>query len=157
VKQYFAKIKLAEEGPAKPPMSLNKQATGRFIKQALAGNDRYDTERAEREAREKLLAARKSKAIDSYRPSKASTPVQDSASSEPNEGSEDDEVDGEDEDMVDAPAEQPLAAKKRKRKNKKKEDKMNGDLVEKPATTFKKLKRQKAVLREEDLELVKPG
>jgi exosome complex protein LRP1 len=155
VKQYFAKIKLAEEGPAKPPMSLNKQAAGRFIKQALAVNDRYDTERAEREAREKLLAARKSKTIDSYRASKAPAPVQDSASSKQNEGSEDDEVDGEDEDMVDAPAEQPRAAKKRK--NKKKEDKMNGDRVEKPATTFKQLKRQKAVLREEDLELVKPG
>jgi exosome complex protein LRP1 len=61
VKQYFEKIKVAEAGPTKPRenISLNKQAAGRIIKHALAGNDKYDLERAEREAREKLLARRK--------------------------------------------------------------------------------------------------
>jgi exosome complex protein LRP1 len=61
VKQYFEKIKVAEAGPTKPRenISLNKQAAGRIIKHALAGNDKYDLERAEREAREKLVARRK--------------------------------------------------------------------------------------------------
>lgn len=37
VKQYFEKIKVAEDGPAKPRenMSLNKDAAGRFISHAL--------------------------------------------------------------------------------------------------------------------------
>ena len=40
-------------------MSLNKQAAGRFIRHGLAGNERYDLERSQREAREKISAKRK--------------------------------------------------------------------------------------------------
>ncbi|KIV88193.1 hypothetical protein PV10_09112 [Exophiala mesophila] len=67
VKQYFEKIKQAEAAPSKsqPTLVLDKDAAGRFIKHALAGNDRYDLERREREAREKLLAKRRLKHLDS--------------------------------------------------------------------------------------------
>jgi len=46
VKQYFEKIKEAEEGPAKrrENLSLNKQAAGRFIKQALVGHHAFSIE-----------------------------------------------------------------------------------------------------------------
>lgn len=58
VKQYFAKIKLAEEGPPQRPdnRSLNTSAANRFIKHGLAGNEQYDKERAERQAKEKAGA-----------------------------------------------------------------------------------------------------
>ncbi|KIX01956.1 uncharacterized protein Z518_07895 [Rhinocladiella mackenziei CBS 650.93] len=70
VKQYFAKIdkvKPSEPGQPKAPPSftLSKEATGRFIKHALAGNDKFDLERAEREARERFLANRKLKDLES--------------------------------------------------------------------------------------------
>jgi exosome complex protein LRP1 len=98
-------------------MSLNKQATGRFIKQALAGNDRYDTERAEREARERLLAARKSRTIRSTAPEPVSQ-IETSASSEQNEEVEDGEVEEEDSEMVDTPFEQPSNGKRKSKKEK---------------------------------------
>ncbi|PGH26713.1 hypothetical protein AJ80_01659 [Polytolypa hystricis UAMH7299] len=56
VKQYMEKIKALETGPEKRTMTLDKQAAGRFIKHGLAGNDKYDLERAEREAKEKAMA-----------------------------------------------------------------------------------------------------
>jgi hypothetical protein len=41
VKQYFEKIKIAEEGPTKPRenLTLNKEAAGRVIKHALVRPD----------------------------------------------------------------------------------------------------------------------
>ncbi|PGH09523.1 exosome complex protein LRP1 [Blastomyces parvus] len=56
VKQYFAKIKAVETGPEQRTMTVDKEAAGRFIKHGLAGNDKYDLERAEREAKEKAMA-----------------------------------------------------------------------------------------------------
>ncbi|EAS35076.1 exosome complex protein LRP1 [Coccidioides immitis RS] len=56
VKQYFAKIKNLETVPEKPTMTLDKQAAARFIKHGLAGNDKIDLERAEREAKERAMA-----------------------------------------------------------------------------------------------------
>lgn len=83
MKQYFEKIKIVEQGSAQPRanLSLNKQAAGRVIKHALvrgrqthvatgetnsqqAGNDKHDLERAEREAKEKLMAKRKLQAMN---------------------------------------------------------------------------------------------
>lgn len=109
MKQYFQKIQSAEDGqnPAKPGISLNKQATGRFIKQALAGNDRYDTERAEREAREKLLAARKSRLIQLPALEPVSRVESEVSEEEQEEEMEDGEVEEEDTEMVDTPAEEP--------------------------------------------------
>lgn len=59
VKEYFAKIKIAETGPMKRTAALDKDAAGRFIKAGLAGNDRFDRERADRQAREKAGVKRK--------------------------------------------------------------------------------------------------
>ncbi|OAL74881.1 hypothetical protein A7D00_0478 [Trichophyton violaceum] len=56
VRQYHEKIKTLEAPPEKRTMTLDTQAAGRFIKHGLAGNDKYDLERAEREAKEKALA-----------------------------------------------------------------------------------------------------
>ncbi|ETI27593.1 hypothetical protein G647_00042 [Cladophialophora carrionii CBS 160.54] len=67
VKQYFEKIKTAEAGPesARPAVTLNKEAAARVIRHGLAGNEKYDLERAEREAREKVLANRKLRELES--------------------------------------------------------------------------------------------
>ncbi|EXJ63699.1 hypothetical protein A1O7_00034 [Cladophialophora yegresii CBS 114405] len=67
VKQYFEKIKTAEAGPesAPPAVTLNKEAAARVIRHGLAGNEKYDLERAEREAREKVLANRKLRELES--------------------------------------------------------------------------------------------
>lgn len=50
VKDYFEKVKAAEAGPIKPTSVLDKSAAARFIKQGLAGNDRYDQQHAVRGA-----------------------------------------------------------------------------------------------------------
>ncbi|KAJ6032313.1 hypothetical protein N7540_003045 [Penicillium herquei] len=63
VKQYFEKIKSLEAEPEKRSMTLDKDAASRFIKHGLAGNDKYDLERAEREAKEKARAAFKASMI----------------------------------------------------------------------------------------------
>lgn len=59
VKQYFEKIKTAESAGVKRNTTLDKGAAGRFVKHALAGNEQYDKERAERIEREKAGAKRK--------------------------------------------------------------------------------------------------
>ncbi|KAI9703264.1 MAG: hypothetical protein M1836_007830 [Candelina mexicana] len=52
VKQYFNKIKNVENGANKRDnLTLDKQAAGRFIKHALAGNTKSDYERAEEQAK----------------------------------------------------------------------------------------------------------
>ncbi|KAF2109758.1 hypothetical protein BDV96DRAFT_585316 [Lophiotrema nucula] len=55
LKTYFKKIKDAELGTV-PTTRLDKGAAGRFIRAGLAGNDRFDKERAERVARERARA-----------------------------------------------------------------------------------------------------
>ncbi len=59
VKEYFGKIKAAESAGSKRSTTLDKDAANRFIKHGLAGNDKYDRERAERMAAEKTGAKRK--------------------------------------------------------------------------------------------------
>ncbi|KAJ9483641.1 hypothetical protein VN97_g9755 [Penicillium thymicola] len=56
VKQYFEKIKALETEPEERSMTLDKAAAGRFIKHGLAGNDKYDLERAEKQAKERARA-----------------------------------------------------------------------------------------------------
>ncbi|KAJ5154185.1 uncharacterized protein N7500_009624 [Penicillium coprophilum] len=56
VKQYFEKIKVLETEPEERPMTLDKAAAGRFIKHGLSGNDKYDLERAEKQAKERAQA-----------------------------------------------------------------------------------------------------
>lgn len=62
VKEYFAKIKTAEEigaGGSTRKVGLDKGAAGRFIKAGLSGNEKYDAQRAEIREREKAGAKRK--------------------------------------------------------------------------------------------------
>ena len=59
VKEYFAKIKTAETAGTMRSTTLDKEAASRFIKHGLAGNEKYDRQRAERLAREKAGAKRK--------------------------------------------------------------------------------------------------
>ncbi|KAK3700349.1 hypothetical protein LTR37_016053 [Vermiconidia calcicola] len=59
VKEYFGKIKTAETAGTKRNVTLDKDAAERFIKADLAGNERYDRERADRVAQEKAGAKRK--------------------------------------------------------------------------------------------------
>ncbi|KAI5844784.1 exosome-associated protein [Tricharina praecox] len=63
VRQYVAKIKGAEPATERP-MALDKQAAGRFIKAGLAGNDKYDVERAEQVRAQKEGAMEKLVALD---------------------------------------------------------------------------------------------
>lgn len=58
VRQYFSKIKAAEEGgvSGRREAVLDKGAAGRFIKHALAGNERYDAERREKGEQERERA-----------------------------------------------------------------------------------------------------
>src|SRR5579871_1095178 len=70
LKQYFEKIKLAENPNAvnKPEgMGVDKAAAGRFIKAGLAGNERWDRERATQIERERAGAAVKLKQLDNKR------------------------------------------------------------------------------------------
>ncbi|KAB8356394.1 hypothetical protein FH972_023977 [Carpinus fangiana] len=59
VKQYFEKIEAAKkngDASTKANMSLDKPAAGRFIKNALAGNEKLDRERAARNMTERANA-----------------------------------------------------------------------------------------------------
>jgi len=63
VHQYFAKIKGAEPAPERP-MALNTSAAERFIKAGLAGNDKYDADRAEQIRVQKVGAMEKLRVLD---------------------------------------------------------------------------------------------
>jgi exosome complex protein LRP1 len=70
LKGYNAKLKLAEEAGENgvnlkkgPAARLDKEAAARFIRHGLAGNERYDLERAERIAKEKARAALKARGL----------------------------------------------------------------------------------------------
>ncbi|RMJ22757.1 exosome-associated family [Aspergillus sp. HF37] len=63
VKQYFDKIQALETEPEQRKMAVDTQAAGRFIKHGLAGNDRFDMERKEQEAKSKARAQVKAAAL----------------------------------------------------------------------------------------------
>ncbi|KAF2034516.1 hypothetical protein EK21DRAFT_97593 [Setomelanomma holmii] len=67
LKGYFAKIKQAEERMTVltvPKAKLDVGAAARFIRHGLAGNDKYDLQRAERMAKEKARAQLKARQIN---------------------------------------------------------------------------------------------
>jgi exosome complex protein LRP1 len=67
LKGYFGKIKSVEErsqAAAVPKSRLDVGAANRFIKHGLAGNERYDLERAERVAKERARAHLKAQQIN---------------------------------------------------------------------------------------------
>ena len=59
VKDYFEKIKAAETAGTKRSAILDKDAASRFIKHGLAGNEKYDRERAGRIAKQGAGSKRK--------------------------------------------------------------------------------------------------
>ncbi|KAH4152009.1 hypothetical protein HBI17_007220 [Parastagonospora nodorum] len=64
LKGYFGKIKHVEERPVVPKSKLDVSAAARFIKHGLAGNEKYDLERAERMAKERARAQLKARQIN---------------------------------------------------------------------------------------------
>jgi exosome complex protein LRP1 len=67
LKSYFGKIKSIEErpfAPSAPKTKLDVGAAARFIKHGLAGNEKYDLERAERMAKERARAQLKARQIN---------------------------------------------------------------------------------------------
>ncbi|KAK9456974.1 hypothetical protein V1511DRAFT_495828 [Dipodascopsis uninucleata] len=56
VQEYMSKIKTAEELAAGRTLQLDREAAGRFIKNALAGNDQYDNARSERKDAQSQLS-----------------------------------------------------------------------------------------------------
>jgi exosome complex protein LRP1 len=67
LKGYFGKIKSVEERsmyPAQPKAKLDVGAAQRFIKHGLAGNEKYDLERAERMAKERARAKLKAQQVN---------------------------------------------------------------------------------------------
>ncbi|RKF56373.1 putative exosome-associated family protein [Erysiphe neolycopersici] len=56
VKNYFGKIKQAEAIPTERNMTIDKGAASRFIKAGLAGNEKFDLQRAEQQAKERARA-----------------------------------------------------------------------------------------------------
>ncbi|WEW57526.1 hypothetical protein PRK78_002993 [Emydomyces testavorans] len=101
VKQYFTKIKDLETVPEKPKMAIDKQAAARFIKHGLAGNDKIDLERAEREAKERAMAQLRSAQFARRRAAAAAAPAAVVTSVPQNrstDNEEDEELDNEDDD-----------------------------------------------------------
>lgn len=64
LKGYFGKIKHVEERPVAPKSKLDVSAAARFIKHGLAGNEKYDLQRAERMAKERARAQLKARKIN---------------------------------------------------------------------------------------------
>ncbi|KAJ5613547.1 hypothetical protein N7528_007201 [Penicillium herquei] len=90
VKQYFEKIKILEAEPEQRNLTLDKDAASRFIKHGLAGNDKYDLERAEREAKEKARAVFKASMIAKKMAAASSSAVPSIGQSTPNAGDDSD-------------------------------------------------------------------
>ncbi|EAW09230.1 putative exosome-associated protein [Aspergillus clavatus NRRL 1] len=102
VRQYFAKIKALETEPEQRTMTLDKEAAGRFIKHGLAGNEKFDIQRKEQEAKEKARAQLKA-ALLAKKGAKSETSSKNATS---NSNSESDQ-DGSDSDNEDAMAVEP--------------------------------------------------
>lgn len=64
LKTYFAKIREIEQRGAKPTTKLDVGAAQRFITHGLSGNDKYDLQRREREAKDRARAALKARQIN---------------------------------------------------------------------------------------------
>ncbi|CAG8207829.1 unnamed protein product [Penicillium nalgiovense] len=88
VKQYFEKIKALETEPEERSMTLDKAAASRFIKHGLSGNDKYDLERAEKQAKERARAQFKADMLarKSIESSKAQTSNDSDSDSDDSEG-----------------------------------------------------------------------
>ncbi|OOF98583.1 hypothetical protein ASPCADRAFT_402938 [Aspergillus carbonarius ITEM 5010] len=114
VKQYFAKITALETEPEKRTLTLDKQAASRFIKHGLAGNDKFDLERKEQEAKERARAQLKASLL-----AKKAESAQKSSNSDSEAGSNDESA------KSAKPAGKSGEDKKEKRRDKQKKKKIS--------------------------------
>lgn len=86
MKQYFEKIKKAEAIPTERNMTIDKGAASRFIKAGLAGNEKFDLQKAEQLAKERARAHIKFNELQNKRQNSSSNeqpnPICDKQSSE---------------------------------------------------------------------------
>lgn len=66
-RQYFEKIKKAEDGTQKRTVEVDRAAAGRFIKAGLAGNEEIDRQRAVTQRQQQASAKRKLDGLDKSR------------------------------------------------------------------------------------------
>ncbi|CAG8159514.1 unnamed protein product [Penicillium olsonii] len=92
LKQYFVKIKGLETEPEERQMTLDKEAASRFIKHGLAGNDKYDLERAEKQAKERARAQLKAEML--ARKSQETSASGATSEAQTNDDSDNDDSDG---------------------------------------------------------------
>ncbi|PLB52372.1 hypothetical protein P170DRAFT_434142 [Aspergillus steynii IBT 23096] len=143
VKQYFAKIKALETEPEQRTMTLDKEAAGRFIKHGLAGNDKYDMERKEREAKEKARAQFKASLL-----AKKQGDAPQQSSENPTNGSESESESGSDDEMkIDEPkaettAKQSKNTAKAAKPEQKKKNKQGKDKGEKKSKSKNKRSKE---------------
>ncbi|KAI2786661.1 hypothetical protein POX_g09049 [Penicillium oxalicum] len=97
VRQYFDKMKELEAEPEQRTMVLDKQAAGRFIKHGLAGNNKIDLERAEKEAKERARAQVKAALL--AKKAAASKPADETSSAVPSTAQSSDNSEESDEEM----------------------------------------------------------
>ncbi|CZR58433.1 related to exosome-associated family protein [Phialocephala subalpina] len=118
VKQYFDKIKVAETPAKERQMVPDKQAVARFIKAGLAGNEKHDLERAEREAKERAKAHIRFNEVskNASKGEAVKKPAEESDSSDSDSSSESSEAEEE-------PAPKTVAASNPSKKKSKKKDK----------------------------------
>ncbi|KAI9927981.1 hypothetical protein AWENTII_012356 [Aspergillus wentii] len=150
VKQYFEKIKALETEPEKRTMTLDKQAAGRFIKHGLAGNDKIDLERKEREAKEKARAQVKAsllakKAASENSSKDPSSHLGSNSESGPDNGDSDDEEMGVDS----APAAQPTEATQPTHSEKKRKSKAKHEGPKAPKQRKKQNKEERQETKKE--------
>ncbi|KAJ5572855.1 hypothetical protein N7450_009839 [Penicillium hetheringtonii] len=137
VKQYLAKIKALETEPEQRTMTLDKAAAGRFIKHGLAGNNKIDLERAEKEAKERARAQLKASMLAKKMAAKETTATSSGADSAQNTVDSDDNNDDKtDEDAIKKDAGDEAKPKKSKKSKK-------GSLSKEERRNEKKLRRQK--------------
>ncbi|KAJ5520532.1 Sas10/Utp3/C1D [Penicillium fimorum] len=143
VKQYFDKIKALETEPEERPMTLDKAAAGRFIKHGLAGNDKYDLERAEKQAKERARAQLKATML-------ARKSIEASKAQSDNDSDDDDSEGG----VEVAAAAKPQIDTDLARKAEKKDSKKKSKGEHKPENNKSKKERKisKATLKEEKKE-----
>jgi exosome complex protein LRP1 len=70
IRQYMDKIQRIENDQKAPSLNLDKAAADRIIKHGLAGNEKYDAERAARQDKEHERAQKKLAALNSVREAK---------------------------------------------------------------------------------------
>jgi exosome complex protein LRP1 len=148
VKEYFGKIKSAETSGTKRNVTLDKEAASRFVKHGLAGNDKYDRERAERIAKEKAGAKRKLEEMSTGTHTRFDAPVKKAKAAQAEQEVRHVEDDNADEDDEDDDGESPHVKGRRS----KTASSIATDNAESTSEQPKKKKKKKRKKSQKDLE-----